>query len=149
MKFSTSKIELQRALQKLSKATPTRTTLPILGCVLIDAQEEKTTLKTTDLEMTIQVTIPSSLEEPGIAAVPLKTFLEITNELPDIRLTISVNQKNNVSIKTELGEYDIMARAAEEFPVTPEQKEIAQVETKGDVLKAVIDATSFAVSRDE
>ena len=149
MKFSTSKTELQKALQKLSKATPTRTTLPILGCVLIDAQEEKTTLKTTDLEMTIQVTIPSSLEEPGVAAVPLKTLSEITNELPDIRLTISVNQKNNVAIKTELGEYDIMARAAEEFPATPEQKEVAQIETKGDVLKAVIDATSFAVSRDE
>ena len=42
MKFSTSKLELQKALQKLSKATPTRTTLPILGCVFVEATEEKT-----------------------------------------------------------------------------------------------------------
>ena len=54
MKFSTSKLELQKALQKLSKATPTRTTLPILGCVFVEETEEKTLLKTTDLEITIQ-----------------------------------------------------------------------------------------------
>jgi len=42
MKFSTSKNELQQALQKLSKATPTRSTLPILSCVLITATNEKT-----------------------------------------------------------------------------------------------------------
>ena len=57
MKFSTSKTELQQALQKLSKATPTRSTLPILGCVLIDAGDEKTILKTTDLEISIQVAV--------------------------------------------------------------------------------------------
>ena len=45
MKFSTSKIELQKALQKLSKATPTRSTLPILSCVLVDVDNEKTVLK--------------------------------------------------------------------------------------------------------
>ena len=67
MKFSTSKTELQQALQKLSKATPTRSTLPILGCVLFEASEEKTTLRATDLEITIQVEIPVSLEQAGAA----------------------------------------------------------------------------------
>ena len=62
MKFSTSKTELQKALQKLSKATPTRSTLPILGCALIEARDEKTILKTTDLEISIQVEIPSVLK---------------------------------------------------------------------------------------
>ena len=149
MKFSTSKLELQKALQKLSKATPTRTTLPILGCVFVEATEEKTLLKTTDLEITIQVEVPSSLEEPGKAAVPLKTLLEITNELPEIRLTISVNQKNNVTIKTDLGEYDIMARPHEEFPATPEQNETKNIAINGRIFKKVVNATIFAVSRDE
>ena len=88
MKFSTSKLELQKALQKLSKATPTRSTLPILGCVFIDVNTQKTILRATDLEITIQVEIASSYEDEGSAALPLKTLLEITNELPDVRLTI-------------------------------------------------------------
>ena len=53
MKYSTSKNELQSALQKLSKAVPNRSTLPILSCVLIDVNSEKTTLRTTDLEITV------------------------------------------------------------------------------------------------
>jgi len=86
MKFSTSKNELQQALQKLSKATPTRSTLPILGCVLITALNDKTTLRSTDLELTIDLEISVSIEEEGSAAVPLKQLYDITNELPETRI---------------------------------------------------------------
>ena len=149
MKFSTSKTELQQALQKLSKATPTRSTLPILGCTLIEAKEEKTTLRATDLEITIQAEIPASLEQAGTAALPLKTLLDITNEMPETRLTISVDEKNRTTITTDTGEYDLMAKPAEEFPAIPDQKGSNSIKTSGSVLKEIIDATSFAVSRDE
>ena len=149
MIFSTSKTELQLALQKLSKATPTRSTLPILGCVLIDTREEKTILKTTDLEITIKTQIPSSLEVAGVAALPIKTLLEITNELPETRLTLSVDERKNAKIKTDLGEYDLMARSSDDFPSTPTQEEVENISIPGGILKEVIDATVFAVSRDE
>ena len=149
MKFSTSKTELQKALQKLSKATPTRSTLPILGCVLIDASDKKTIFKTTDLEISIQTEIPSSLEMAGRTALPLKTLLDITNELPDVRLTIAVDEKNKAVITTDVGEYDLMAKPAEEFPKTPEQKDPITMTIPGSTLKDVINKTSFAVSRDE
>lgn len=149
MKFSTSKTELQQALQKLSKATPTRSTLPILGCVLIDAGDEKTILKTTDLEISIQVEIPTSLEKTGRAAIPLKTLLEVTNELPEVRVTIEVDDKNKATITTDLGEYDLMAKQPEEFPKTPEQKSPAVIKIPGKTLKQIINSTSFAISRDE
>ena len=74
MKFSTSKTELQQALQKLSKAAPTRSTLPILGCVLLEASTEKTTLRATDLEITIQVEISVSLERAGSSAAHKNSF---------------------------------------------------------------------------
>ena len=80
MKNSTSKSELQRALQKLSKATPTRSTIPILSCVLIESTEEGTTLRSTDLEITIITSIESSIEDPGSAAIPLQPLSEITSE---------------------------------------------------------------------
>ena len=149
MIFSTSKTELQLALQKLSKATPTRSTLPILGCVLIDTREEKTILKTTDLEITIKTQIPSSLEAAGVAALPIKTLLDIANELPETRLTLSVDERKNAKIKTDLGEYDLMARPSDDFPKTPNQKEVEEISIPGDTLKEIIDTTVFAVSKDE
>ena len=149
MKFSTSKTELQQALQKLNKATPTRSTLPILTCVFIETKEEATTLKTTDLELTIEVEIPSSTERPGTTALPLKTLLDITNELPETRITISVNENNKATIKTDLGEYDQMARPAEEYPKTPEQKEAKELVLPGNILKQIINSCVFAVSQDD
>ena len=120
MKNSTSKFELQKALQKLSKATPTRSTIPILSCVLIEAGEDGTTLRTTDLEITITTSIESSIEETGSAAIPLQTLLEITSELPDdTRITIDVNENNNVKIVTDIGSYDLMGKPSDEFPTTP------------------------------
>ena len=149
MKFSTSKTELQKALQKLSKATPTRSTLPILSCVYMEVLDEKTILRTTDLEITIQVEIATSYERKGCAALPLKTLLEITNELPEARLTISIDEKQKTTIETDLGKYDLMSRSPEEFPTTPKQKTSKKININGFLLKNIIESTSFAVSQDE
>ena len=65
MKFSTSKQELQNSLQKIIKATPTRSTLPILNCVYIETTTTKTILRATDLEITIQTEIPVSVRIKG------------------------------------------------------------------------------------
>ena len=149
MKFSTSKTELQKALQKLSKATPTRTTLPILACVYIEANKDKTIFRSTDLELTVEVNIPSSLEKEGATSLPLKTLLEITNELPETRITIEVDNKNRAKITTEMGEYDLMAKPPEEFPQPVDQEQEKKIGLDGKELKSIISATSFAVSRDE
>jgi DNA polymerase-3 subunit beta len=148
MKFSTSKIELQKALQKVSKATPTRSTLPILSCLLISTTKEGTLFRTTDLEITIQVKIPASVEEEGAACLPIKTLLNITNELPDTRVTISVvNQK--AKIQTDLGEYDLMSKHADEFPEIPNIGTKESFNFDSLALKEIIRTTSFAISKDE
>ena len=150
MKFSTSKNELQEALQKLSKATPLRSTLPVLSCVLINATNEKTTLITTDLELTIEIKLSVSIEEEGSAAVPLKQLYDITSEFPDgTRITISIDQKNKIEISTLSGSYDLMGKQKEEFPATPRVEDIKKIKILGRVLRDVINSTIFAVSKDD
>ena len=149
MKFSTSKNELQQALQKLSKATPTRSTLPILSCVLITASNEKTTLRSTDLELTIDLEISVSIEEEGSAAVPLKQLYDITNELSETRITIIADIKNKIEIKTNSGSYDLMGKQKEEFPATPKIEEKNKISISGSIFKNIIDSTLFAVSKDD
>ena len=150
MKFSTSKNELQEALQKLSKATPLRSTLPILSCVLINATNEKTTLVASDLELTINIKLSVSIEEEGSAAVPLKQLYDITNELPDgTRMTISIDNKNKIEISTLSGSYDLMGRQKEEFPATPKINDTKKIKILGSVLRDLINSTLFAVSKDD
>jgi len=149
MKFSTSKKELQQALQKLSKATPVRSTLPILSCVLIKATNKKTTLISTDLELTVSLEISVSIEEEGSAAVPLKQLYDITNELPETRITIIVDSKNKIEIKTNSGSYDLMGKQKEEFPAIPKVEDAKKISISGDVFRNIIDSTLFAVSKDD
>lgn len=149
MKIATPKTELQTALQKLSKATPTRSTLPILSCVLVEAEESGVVLRTTDIEITILVHLSASIEEVGSAAIPLQTLLNITNELPDTRLTITVDSQNRVELVTEQGTYDLMGKPAEEFPSLPEVDSRKAVGIPAQVMSEIIETTTFAVSRDE
>jgi DNA polymerase-3 subunit beta len=150
MKISTSKTELQLALQKLSKATPTRSTLPILSSVLFNVQESGTVLRTTDLEITIIVNLPVSIESPGSVALPLQTLLDITNELPnDARMTLMADENNKITMVTDAGSYDIMGKPADEFPAIPEVDNRKATGVSAKTLKDLISKTSFAVSRDE
>ena len=100
MIISTSKAELQIALQKLSKAVPTRSTLPILSYALFQVDDENTVVRSTDLEITVVTKLPATIKETGSAAIPLQPLLEITNEINDDRITLSVNQQNKIELKT-------------------------------------------------
>ena len=148
MKFSTSKQELQKALQKVFKATPTRSTLPILSCVLIETSQSKTTLRSTDLELTIQVELPVSVEIEGKVCLPIKTLLDITNELPDTRITIT-EKDLNITIETKFGKYNIMGKSYEEFPAIPLIKSEKNISLPGENLINIIKKTYFAISTDE
>jgi len=149
MKYSTSKNELQSALQKLSKAVPNRSTLPILSCVLIDVSESGVTLRSTDLEITITTTIDSSIEKQGSAAIPLQPLLDIAGELPDdTRVEMEVDDKN-VKINTDFGSYDLMAKDVEEYPSAPDTNGAVETGIDSSLLNTIISTVSFAVSKDD
>ena len=149
MKYSTSKNELQTALQKLSKAVPNRSTLPILGCVLIDVSESGVLLRSTDLEITITTTIESSIEKQGIAAIPLQPLLDIAGELPDdIRVEMEVSD-NKVKINTDFGTYNLMGKDPEEFPAAPDTNDGVEIGMGSTLLNKIISTVSFAVSKDD
>ena len=149
MKISTSKTELQTALQKLSKAVPNRSTLPILSFALFEVDDENTIIRSTDLEITIVTKLPATIKETGSAAIPLQPLLEITNEINDDRITLSVNQQHKIELRTDNGVYDLMGKAPEEFPALPQTDGKKNLGINLETMKSVIEMTSFAVSRDE
>jgi len=150
MKISTQKPELQVALQKLSKATPARSTIPILSSVLFQVDEKETTLRTTDLEITISLKLAASIERQGTVCLPLQTLLSLTSEMPDdARITISAKDEDKIEIKTNVGAYDIVGKPADDFPATPEIDNRKSITLDGPVLNELINKTTFAVSKDE
>jgi DNA polymerase III subunit beta len=149
MNFKLSKKELLNSLQKINRVIPTRSTLPILSCVLFDIKKNSLFLRGTDLEQTILIKININSSSEGKLAIPVKTLLEITQEIPDENLSININPENKVEIKTDFGKYSIMGKTTNEFPDMPNVENPVIIKMDKNELNDIIQDTLYATSRDE
>ena len=149
MNFKLSKKELLNSLQKINRVIPTRSTLPILSCVLFEIKKNKLSLRATDLEQTILINIDINSAEESKLAIPVKTLLEITQEIPDENLNIIINNDNKVQIQTDFGNYSIMGKSANEFPEIPNVENPVIINMDKNELNDIIQDTLYAASKDE
>ncbi len=149
MKFSCDQEALQGALQHLGKVAPTRSTLPILSSILISTESGKLKLCATDLEISQVIELAADIYSDGSVAVPHRTLLDITTEMPQGELNIEVSEDRKLQLSTNFGSYSIMGKSAEEFPALPNLDNKSEVSLDSELLRFVIEKTSFAVSKDE
>tara|TARA_B100001029_G_C15056081_1_gene454483 strand:+ start:1460 stop:2566 length:1107 start_codon:yes stop_codon:yes gene_type:complete len=149
MNFKISKKELLNSLQKINKVIPTRSTLPILSCVLFEIKKNNLILRATDLEQTILIKIKIKSEEEGLFAVSVRTLLEITQEIPDENIIININSNNKVTITTDFGNYSIMGKTPNEFPEIPAIEKPVIINMNKNELNDIIQDTLYAASKDE
>ena len=74
------------------KAVPSKTTMPILQCILIDASANIIKFTSNDMELGIETIVEGSIEEKGIVALDAKIFSEIVRKLPDNDVTIVTDE---------------------------------------------------------
>lgn len=149
MKFNVEKSVLQNALQQLGKVIPSRSTLPILSSILATAKDGSLTLRATDLEISQIINISANISQDGEVAVPHRTLLEITSEMPEGELDFEVLNGLKVQLTTPFGSYSIMGKPADEFPTLPDVDHKQSVDLEAGLLQRIISKTSFAVSRDD
>ena len=149
MKFSIEKQTLLNTLQLLSKAVLTRSTLPIIGCALFTQKKNKLSIRTTDLEISINMFCNIEEDGEGSIAIPLTKLLEITNAMPKGKINFSVSDIGKVSIDCEKGHYTIMGQSHEEFPAEQIIEKGTSLTINGKELKNIIKNTTYATSRDD
>ena len=149
MDFTIEKETLLSALTTLSKINPTRTTLPILSTVLLKTtSSDSVTLRSTDLEVEMEIKAGAKVLEQGETCAPIYKLLEITNTITETTVSINVNETQRMRIKTSTGKYLLMCNKTEEFPDTREFGEkVANIE--GQFLYNTIKNTIYACSKDE
>lgn len=150
MKFSTTKDILLKGIQSVQTAINTKSSLPILSNILIEAADESVILTTTDLDIGIVSKTQIKPAITGAITVPAKKFSDIIKELPDDQtISISVKKNNIVNIECEKNTFKIMGLPKEEFPQLPELKDNDPITLQQKKLKTMLKTTSFAVSHDE
>ncbi|MBR4026455.1 MAG: DNA polymerase III subunit beta [Lachnospiraceae bacterium] len=146
MKFICSKSHLLRGVNIVSKAVPTRTTMPILECILVDASTHEIKLIANDMELGIETRIEGNILERGIIALDAKIFSEIVRKLPDNDVTIETNETFQTTISCEKAQFTILGKAGDDFSVLPYIEKNDSVVMSQFTLKEVIRQTIFSIS---
>lgn len=149
MKIICSKSDLVKSVGIVSKAVPSKTTMPILECILIDATMDIIKLTANDIELGIQTEVKGQILGKGFIAVDAKIFSEIVRKLPENDVIIETDDKFQVNITCEKAKFHILGKSGEEFPDLPNIEKDEAVILSEFTLKEIIRQTIFSVSDNE
>src|SRR3954452_17630680 len=100
MKFTVTKERLLEGLQQVQNVVSTRTTLPILSNVLLQARGKEVFLTTTDLDVGVRGSFEANVDKEGATTLPARRLFTIIRELPSSEIAIEVDGKNAASIRS-------------------------------------------------
>ena len=146
MKLICSKQNLLYGVNIVSKAVPTRTTMAILECILIDASANEIKLTANDMELGIETKIEGQIEERGIIALDAKIFSEIVRKLPDSDVTIETDSNFKTTITCEKAKFNIVGKSGDDFSYIPFIERNESVHISQFNLKEVIRQTIFSIA---
>ena len=146
MKLIVSKGNLLRGVNIVSKAVPTRTTMAILECILIDASTNEIKLMANDMELGIETRIEGAIEERGVIALDAKIFSEIVRKLPDSDVTIETDASFKTIISCEKAKFNIVGKSGDDFSYIPYIEKNESIVISQFTLKEVIRQTIFSIA---
>ena len=149
MRFLCQQKTLVHSINIVQKAVSYKTTMPIIKGIYIEATNDTLKLVATDLEMGIEHKTEVTVYEEGATVVDARLFSEIIKKLPDAQVEITLKENNQLYIKCENSEFNIICHDPQEFPELPFVEEDYFYEIPQDLLKDMIRQTIFATSQDE
>ncbi len=149
MKIVCSKQALLQGVNVALKAVSTKTTLPILECLFLEARHGMITLTANDMELGIETTIEGNIQEDGQIALNAKLFSEIVRKLPDSDIIIDTNKKNQAVISCEKSKFTISGQSGDDFPAIPQIEKDHSITMSQFMLKEVIRQTIFSIADNE
>ena len=146
MKLICSKANLLKGVNIVSKAVPSKTTMSILECILIDASAGEIKFTANDMELGIETIVEGEILEKGIVAIDAKVFSEIVRKLPDNDVTIDTDSNYQISITCEKANFHISGKSGEDFSYLPYIEKTDFISLSQFTLKEVIRQTIFSIA---
>ncbi|MBR5953869.1 MAG: DNA polymerase III subunit beta, partial [Methanobrevibacter sp.] len=145
MKIRCQKADLLKGVNFVSKAVPTKTTMAILECILIDASSGEIKLTANNMELGIETIINGTIEERGIVALDAKIFSDIVRKLPDNEVTIETDASFNTKITCEKAKFFNVGKSGEDFSYIPVVTRNQPIIISQYTLREIIRKTIFTV----
>ncbi len=146
MKIICQKSELLKGINIVMKAVSQKSTMPILGCILLKASNGEIRLTANDMELGIETLVEGMVQETGMTALDAKLFSEIVRKLPDNEVLIMSDANFSTQIVCEKAKFSIMGQSGEDFPYLPFVEKDYQISLSQFTLKEVIRQTIFSIA---
>lgn len=154
MQFTINRSEFIKAMNNVSRAISSRTSMPILTGVKLEVEESGLILTGSDTDISIEIKIPVTDDkanlvnlEPGALVLPATFFANIVKRLPGETFTLTNNDGLQAKITSESAEFDINGQDANAYPRLPEVEVTNQLVLPAETLTEVISQTVIAVSK--
>src|ERR671913_669633 len=139
-----------KKLALVSRGVSARSTIQLLGGILLEAKEGSVRLSATDMEISIQTTAAAEVKDEGRVVIPARIFNDVVRSLPGGELALAHDRSEGVvRLSARENEYRIRAYAAEDFPQLPKFDEATAFKMSGDALAETVEKVSRSYSRDE
>jgi DNA polymerase-3 subunit beta len=149
MKFSVEKSQLQAAVTTASRASATKSAVPALEGLLIEASGSSIKISGYDLKTGITTSIPADIVKDGKMVLNARLFGEIIRKLPDDVVSISVSDNYMTKIECGMSEFEILGTPSADYPDLPTVDYQNSLTLSQKSLKSMIAETNFAVSDNE
>jgi DNA polymerase-3 subunit beta len=149
MKFKINQDHFSNGLQQDLNVVASRSTMPILSNVLIEAEEGHISLTTTNLDLGIRCRIKAEVSETGNITLPVRKLATIVKELPVNEVFLETSENNQAKITSGGSLFKIMGISSEEFPPLPSFENRKVYELSQDEIVNMLKSVSYAQSTDE
>ncbi len=149
MKFTITRESLQQGLVSVAASVPTKTTLPVLSNILVEASADGVRLSGTDLDIAVSIVVPAEVDEEGAATLPAKKLVEIVRELPSAAIRLTAASEQRVQLECGRAKFKLLGIPKEEFPSFPPVDFADSWTVTSSDLQKLINHVAFAASTEE
>ena len=100
MKFTITREQLSEGVSAVNAAVPSKTTLPVLANILLEATKDGLRLSGTDLDIAVGTTVPASVDQEGAITLPARKLVELVRELPSAGIRVTTQGEQRVTIES-------------------------------------------------
>ena len=149
MKFSVTNNQLFDAVNKVIGVVPSRSTLPILGNILLDLKGDELTLTGSDLDVYVESRINVSAKSDGQITIPAKKLESLLQNLGEKEINLELQPNFRFVIKTKGGRWTITGENPADYPMPSEFEPVNKISINHELLTRYLTKAVHAASQDE
>ena len=147
MRLSVLQENLAKGLSIVGRAVSSRSTLPVLGNILLSSDEDRLKLAATNLEVGVSCWLGAQVEDDGAITLPARLLTDWVNSMQPDKIDMELSVRTmSVHLKCARSESNIKGIDASEFPLIPTADGEQALGLPPATMRRIIDQVAFAAA---